>query len=92
LPAYIFDDCHEKRCNSLALGVEMAKSQQWQRIPTNLSEEQFKQFVLPHLIVGEPLLKERKCRIPLFKPRRSIQFQHLASVRPAATAKKIGKF
>ncbi|MFD2272632.1 transposase [Undibacterium arcticum] len=34
------------------MAVEMAKSQQWQRIPTNLSAEQFKQFVLPHLIVG----------------------------------------
>jgi transposase len=30
----------------------MAKSQEWQSIPTRLSSEQFQQFVLPHLIVG----------------------------------------
>ncbi|RJG04502.1 transposase [Noviherbaspirillum sedimenti] len=30
----------------------MAESQQWQRIPTQLSIAQFEQFVLPHLIVG----------------------------------------
>ena len=30
----------------------MAKSQPWQRIPTRLSAEEFKQFVLPHLSTG----------------------------------------
>jgi transposase len=30
----------------------MARSQQWQSIPTRLSFEQFQQFVLPHLTVG----------------------------------------
>ena len=30
----------------------MARSQQWQSIPTILSFEQFQQFVLPHLTVG----------------------------------------
>src|SRR5271167_2008529 len=30
----------------------MAKSEQWQGIPTELSLEQFRQFVLPHLSVG----------------------------------------
>jgi transposase len=34
------------------LGVEVAKSKQWQWIPTRLSFEQFQQFVLPHLTVG----------------------------------------
>jgi transposase len=30
----------------------MAKNQPWQRIPTRLSAEEFKQFVLPHLSTG----------------------------------------
>jgi hypothetical protein len=30
----------------------MAKSEQWQGIPTALSFERFQQFVLPHLSVG----------------------------------------
>jgi hypothetical protein len=30
----------------------MAKSQPWQGIPTRLSAEEFKQFVLPHLSTG----------------------------------------
>lgn len=30
----------------------MAKSQQWQRIPTKLSREVFEELVLPHLSVG----------------------------------------
>jgi len=34
------------------LGVEVAKSEQWQCIPTRLSIEQFQQFVLPHLSIG----------------------------------------
>jgi transposase len=32
--------------------VEMSRSQQWQCIPTHLSLEQFEQFVLPHLTMG----------------------------------------
>jgi len=35
-----------------SLGVKMAKSQQSWGIPTQLSLEQFRQFVLPHLTVG----------------------------------------
>ena len=30
----------------------MAQSEQWQRIPTSLSAEEFEEFVLPHLTVG----------------------------------------
>ena len=30
----------------------MAQSQPWQRIPTNLTLEQFNEFVLPHLHMG----------------------------------------
>ena len=30
----------------------MTKSEQWQGIPTELSLEQFRQFVLPHLSIG----------------------------------------
>jgi hypothetical protein len=30
----------------------MAKSEQWQGIPTELSLERFRQFVSPHLSVG----------------------------------------
>jgi hypothetical protein len=30
----------------------MTKSEQWQGIPTQLSLEQFRQFVLPHLSIG----------------------------------------
>src|SRR5271157_3059083 len=33
-------------------GLEVAKSEQWQWIPTKLSCEQFEQFVLPHLSMG----------------------------------------
>ncbi len=36
----------------ILLGVEVAKSEQWQCIPTRLSIEQFQQFVLPHLSIG----------------------------------------
>jgi hypothetical protein len=36
----------------LSLGVKMAKSAQSRSIPTELSLEQFRQFVLPHLTVG----------------------------------------
>jgi transposase len=36
----------------LSLGVKMAKSMQSRGIPTELSLEQFRQFVLPHLTVG----------------------------------------
>jgi hypothetical protein len=36
----------------LSLGVKMAKSVQSGGIPTELSLEQFRQFVLPHLTVG----------------------------------------
>ena len=36
----------------LFLGAKMTKSKQWQGIPTELSLEQFRQFVLPHLSVG----------------------------------------
>jgi transposase len=34
------------------LGLEVAKSEQWQGIPTKLSCRQFEQFVLPHLSTG----------------------------------------
>ena len=34
------------------LGCEMEKSQRWQWIPTNLTQEQFAEFVLPHLSTG----------------------------------------
>jgi hypothetical protein len=34
------------------LGLEVAKSEQWQGIPTKLSWRQFAQFVLPHLSTG----------------------------------------
>ena len=34
------------------MGVKMAKSEQSWGIPTELSPEQFRQFVLPHLTVG----------------------------------------
>ena len=30
----------------------MTESKQWQWIPTNLSEEAFTEFVLPHLVLG----------------------------------------
>src|ERR1019366_7472708 len=40
------------RLKSHFLGAEMAESQQQQGIPTRLSCEQFRQFVLPHLTVG----------------------------------------
>jgi hypothetical protein len=30
----------------------MAESKPWQRIPTNLTREQFEEFVLPHLHTG----------------------------------------
>lgn len=30
----------------------MAQSKQWQWIPTNLSEEEFEEFVFPHLVIG----------------------------------------
>ena len=33
-------------------GAEMAKRQHWQEIPTELSLERFREFVLPHLSVG----------------------------------------
>jgi len=36
----------------ILLGVVVAKSEQWQCIPTRLSIEQFQQFVLPHLSIG----------------------------------------
>src|SRR5271169_800805 len=36
----------------LSLGVKMAKSEQSWGIPTKLSLQQFRQFVLPHLTVG----------------------------------------
>jgi transposase len=35
-----------------SLGAKMTKSEQWQGIPTELSLEQFRQFVLPHLSIG----------------------------------------
>ena len=38
--------------NLISLWGKMARSQQWQSIPTRLSFEQFQQFVLPHLTVG----------------------------------------
>jgi hypothetical protein len=40
------------RLKSHFLGDEMAEIQQQQGIPTRLSCEQFRQFVLPHLTVG----------------------------------------
>jgi transposase len=38
--------------NPTALTVDMAKSKQWQEIPTSLSVPRFDQFVLPHLTRG----------------------------------------
>jgi transposase len=38
--------------NLTALTVDMAKSKQWQRIPTSVSVQRFDQFVLPHLTRG----------------------------------------
>jgi transposase len=40
------------RQNPAALAVKVAKSKQWQGIPTNLSVQQFEAFVLPHLTRG----------------------------------------
>ena len=40
------------RQNPTALAVKVAKSKQWQGIPTNLSVQQFEEFVLPHLTRG----------------------------------------
>jgi hypothetical protein len=34
------------------LGCEMKKRQRWQWIPTNLTQEQFAEFVLPYLSTG----------------------------------------
>ena len=55
--------CKARRCWVSRISVESAKirpvwtdevqrTQQWQRIPTSLTLEQFEQFVLPHLTVG----------------------------------------
>jgi hypothetical protein len=30
----------------------MTQSKQWHWIPTNLSEEEFEEFVFPHLVIG----------------------------------------
>ena len=49
---YVCGHRHETRYNPIPLAVEMAKSQQWQRIPTQLSVAQLDQFVFPHLILG----------------------------------------
>jgi hypothetical protein len=37
---------------SLFLGAKMAKRERWQVIPTELSLERFREFVLPHLSAG----------------------------------------
>jgi hypothetical protein len=34
------------------LGAEMAKRERWLEIPTELSLDRFREFVLPHLTVG----------------------------------------
>jgi hypothetical protein len=34
------------------LGAEMAKRKSWREIPTELSPERFREFVLPHLTLG----------------------------------------
>jgi len=36
------------------LGAEMAEHKRWQEIPTELSLERFREFVLPHLSAGSP--------------------------------------
>jgi hypothetical protein len=40
------------RQNPAALAVKMTQSKQWQGIPTNLTLQQFDEFVLPHLTRG----------------------------------------
>ena len=48
----LFNDSARSGTNLISLWGKMARSQQWQSIPTRLSFERFQQFVLPHLTVG----------------------------------------